>query len=123
MIKRLALATTLLAAAAAPALAESGRTARPIEAVSLHGGALDMVAYYTVNDAGTYVVVATFAEKSGENPRRVTMELQDGDSVDFAMPGHQSSLFGFAREDGVLNVSVDHVSAPAAQLDTAPRKI
>jgi hypothetical protein len=122
MIRSLSLSAALLAAV--PALAGEVRVSRPIEAVSLHEGALDMVAYFTELEDGAYEVVATFAEKSGTNPMRVTLAVDDGDNVHFAVPGHKGSLYGFTRESDVLNVSVEDVPVRAAQADTvAAREI
>jgi hypothetical protein len=123
MIRSFTLSAAVLAAAL-PAFAGEARVTRPIEAVSLHEGALDMVAYYTELESGAFEVVATFADETGADPKRVTLALEDGDSVRFALPGHASSLYGFARADDALSVSVEQV--PAASIQAAslsPREI
>ncbi len=126
MIKPIVVAAALLVATffAAAALAEYARALEPAEAVSLHDGALDMVAYYTELDNGAYEVVATFSEKSGENPQRIRMALVDGDAVRFAVPGYQDSVYGFAREGDALRIDVTPTPAASAEAESlAPSKI
>ncbi|WP_424932301.1 hypothetical protein [Amaricoccus macauensis] len=119
MFKFIALSAATLSLAV-PAYAESAQTTQPIEAVSLHDGALDMVAYFTENDDGEYVVVATFAEGDGAYPKRITLALDDGDNVQFAILGHKDSLYGFARNGDVLAVKVDQVLATTQAAGLTP---
>lgn len=122
MFKFIALSAATLSIAI-PAYAESAQTTQPIEAVSLHDGALDMVAYFTENNEGEYVVVATFAEGDGASSKRITLALEDGDNVHFAMPGHKDSLYGFARNGDALAVAVDQVPATAQAAGLTPDAI
>jgi hypothetical protein len=127
MTRPLMLTALLLGAAAMPALAEEAEIRQPVEAArlhegeaaSLHEGALDMVAYYTELDSGAYEgayeVVATFAEKSGESPARVRLAMQEGDALQFSMPGDRGTLYGFARDNGTLSITAEPAPIAAAE--------
>jgi hypothetical protein len=92
---------------ATPAFAEEATVGRAIEAGSLHGGRLDMVAYYVPVEGNRLEVTATFAPKGGGDPLRVVMALADGDKVAFAMPGYQDSLYAFSRSGEKVTVSTE----------------
>ncbi len=92
---------------ASPALTEEVVLSRPIQAGSLHEGSLDMVAYWTSGDGREYNVTATFMPRTRDaTPMRVVMQLADGDDVSFAMPGHRSSLYRFARRGTEVTASI-----------------
>jgi hypothetical protein len=104
------LTATVVALLAGPALAEEMTMHQAIEAVSLHEGPLDMVAYYVPAAEGVLEVTATFA--AGENdtaPMRIVMALGDGDDVAFAMPGYPKALYRFVRAGAAISVSVHEV--------------
>jgi hypothetical protein len=97
-----------------PAHQEAGRATRPIEAVSLHDGPFDMVAYYLPTGDGSFDVTATFVADIGADPMRIVMTLADGDDVAFALPGYPHALYRFAREGVTLEVSVSDRSGRVA---------
>lgn len=110
MFRKMILTAALSLGAAPPSDAEETSADRPIAAASLHEGPLDMVAYYTETETGAFQVVATFREReSAASPNRIVMELEDGDSVHFSLPGSSQALYGFARNGDRLGVSVDQV--------------
>jgi hypothetical protein len=93
---------------AAQASAEQGVMSRPIQAASLHEGQLDMVSYWVPLADGAFEVTATFiARDPGTEPMRIMMALADGEGTTFAMPGHRSALYSFARRQDVVEVSVE----------------
>jgi len=106
---RKTLSASLLAALflATLVLADEATVGRPIEAGSLHGGRLNMVAYYVPVDGDRLEVTATFAPKGGGDPLRVVMALADGDKVAFSMPGYQDSLYAFSRSGEKVTVSTE----------------
>lgn len=107
----------LIAAAATTALfwtfftaqtsAEEAVMSSPIQAGSLHEGPLDMVSYWIPLADGAFEVTATFISREFDaEPMRVVMALKDGDSATFAMPGYQSALYSFEREQEQVKSSV-----------------
>ncbi len=82
-----ALATAVLAA---PALAEERTMTRAIEAATLHGGPLDMVAYFVPRHDDLLEVTVTFAPRHVDwapfAQMRIVMGLADGDGTAFACP-------------------------------------
>ena len=106
---RKTLSASLLAALflATPAFAEDVTVGRAIEAGSLHGGRLDMVAYYVPVEGNRLEVTATFAPKGGGDPLRVVMALTDGDKVAFSIPGYRDSLYAFSRSGEKVTVSTE----------------
>jgi hypothetical protein len=113
------LSASLLAAVylATPALAEDVTVGRSIEGGVLHQGRLDMVVYHVPVDGDLLEVTATFAPKGGGDAQRVVMALADGDSVAFAMPGYQDTLYTFSRTGETVTVS----SGTGAGLQPDPR--
>jgi hypothetical protein len=111
-------AVLMLAVLAAPAVAEEATMTRAVEAVSLHGGPLDMVAYYRPVADGALEVTATFAahDPGAFDPARIVMALGDGDDVAFAMPGYPEALYRFARAGAAVTISVRAVSTPRPSL-------
>ena len=110
MFRPLASAALVAAVFIAPASAEQTTMTRAIEAASLHGGPLDMVAYSVPAAHDTLEVTATFAPHLGtggsDEPMRIVMGLADGDQVAFAMPGYPEALYRFARSGEAVNVSL-----------------
>lgn len=102
----LAFATFAAAAAAAlPAAAGEIRTATPLEATSVVTDNLHMVAYFVPAAGDLYEVTATWVDAEGGAPQRLVLSLDDGEQVSFALPGHEETLFTFAREIDALAVS------------------
>jgi hypothetical protein len=96
-------------------MAETATMSKPIQASSLHRGPLDMVAYWVPLEDDGYEVTATFISRaSGAEPMRVVMRLDEGDDVAFAMPGHRTMLYKFARANNVVSVSADRAGVAIA---------
>jgi len=110
MFRLLASATLLAAVFTTPAPAEQMTMTHAIEAASLHGGPLDMVAYFVPAANETLEVTATFAPRHvnerADASMRVVMGLADGDEVAFAMPGYQEALYRFTRSGETVIVSM-----------------
>lgn len=107
-MKMLAALALIGAVIALPAQAEETTLHKAIQAGTLHQGPLTMVAYWVELDGGAYELTATFAAREGEyNPMRVVMALQDGDAVNFAMPGYSTALYSFARTGSVVTIGVE----------------
>lgn len=108
MIKTFVAAALLGTAAFGTASAEEVTLSRPIQAGSLHQGPLDMVAYWVAAADDALEVTATFRGRMPEEqPLRVVMPLQDGDSLSFGMPGYPRALYSFARSGGTVSIGVD----------------
>ena len=111
MLIGLSMAAVLAAAAAAPAQAEEVVISHPLTAGSLHEGPLDMVAYWTEVPGGALEVTATFRDPAtSDEPMRIVMPMQDGDALAFGMPGYEGSLYGFARSERDITISVEATS-------------
>lgn len=103
MLVRLAFAACL--ATTGPALADEATALRPAEAISLHAGPHDMVAYYTAEVGGARVI-ATFLARTGQAaPLRLVMQLADGDAVSFSLPGSPGTTYRFGRRGSAVTVS------------------
>ena len=114
-MKLFALAAVLASTLAATADAEEVTIGRALAAGSLHEGALDMVAYWTQLPVGPLEVTATFRDRTtSDEPMRVVMPMEDGDSLSFGMPGYEGALYSFARTGHEVIVSVDVTSHPIA---------
>lgn len=83
-----ALITAILTLLPAAALADAIELTRPMQAASLHEGAIDMVVYYLDHpDRDDFEVVATYASKAEPGkPSRIWIDLTDGDSMSFDLP-------------------------------------
>ena len=102
-------------AATLPATAGEIRTATPLEATSLATDNLHVVAYFVPAAGDFYEVTATWVDAEGSAPQRLVLSLDDGERVSFALPGHEETLFTFAREIDALAVS----SEPAHREESA----
>ena len=112
MIKTFALAAVLGAALIAPAQAEEVTISKPMAAGSLHEGPLDMVAYWLDGPEGSLELTATFRDReTDDEPMRIVMPMQNGDSLSFGMPGYRGTLYSFARTGREISISVE--TAPA----------
>ena len=117
-MKAFALAALLGTTLIAPARAEDVTISRALEAGSLHGGALDMVAYWTELPGGALEVTATFRDRATDGePMRAVMPMQDGDALAFGMPGYERSLYRFARSGQAIRISVEIMPDRVASLN------
>ncbi|TNC44203.1 hypothetical protein FHG66_20700 [Rubellimicrobium rubrum] len=118
MIRTIALVTLLGTMLISPAQAEEVTISRALAAGSLHDGELDMVAYWTEAAEGAIEVTATFRDRTADGePMRVVMPMQDGDALAFGMPGHEGSLYSFARYGQEITISVETEAASIASLN------
>ena len=112
----LAIALTPLAAAA-----DTLVLVAPNTGAGLHDGAVDLSVYYTVDDAGTYTLVGTYAPEAQDvAPRRFVMLLDEGGAVHFGLPGQTGTIYGFVRTGDAVVVSsapVRRSCRPAANPD------
>jgi hypothetical protein len=110
-MKAFAIAALLGATLMAPAQAEEVTILHARDAGSLHEGALDMAAYWLEGSEGALEVTALFRNRATDDePMRIVMPMQDGDSLSFGMPGYPSLLYTFARVQSDVTISV--VSEP-----------
>ncbi|MCE6951433.1 hypothetical protein LAZ29_10865 [Cereibacter sphaeroides] len=104
-ILSLSLAALTLAAAAS---AEEVTLTAPLQAGSLHTGALDMAAYRTdLADGGIEVTAAFRARSPSAEPQVVKMRLEDRDSVHFSLPFEKRTIYTFARTGGTVRISAE----------------
>lgn len=83
----------------------------PYTGQTLRSGDIAMSLYFTTTGNDGYEVVATYiSDADGEQPRRIVMDLSDGDSAMFGLPGHPGVLYEFARAGGRVTVSNDALS-------------
>ncbi|WP_410219132.1 hypothetical protein [Paracoccus sp. (in: a-proteobacteria)] len=100
----------------APAGAEVIVLSAPLQAASLHTGALDMAAYRTELPDGAHEVTAMFRGRASEEPQRVVMRLEGHDEVQFTMPDEPQTIYTFTS----LGNSVE-ISAQRALVQIASR--
>lgn len=111
--------TILLSAVAslslvAPAVAEVAVLSAPLQAASLHTGALDVVAYRVGLPDGAHEVTAVFRGRASEQPQRVMMRLEGQDEVQFSMPGEPRTLYTFTSMGDAVEVSAHRASVLVA---------
>lgn len=95
-------------ALASTSLAEEVALTVPMQARSLHTGALDMVAYRTdLADGGIEVTAAFRARTPSAEPRLVKMRLEDRDEVRFSMPSELRTVYTFSRAEDTVLVSAE----------------
>jgi hypothetical protein len=104
-MKTILLSAVASLAIAVPAFAEVAVLSAPLQAASLHTGALDMMAYRTALPDGAHEVTAVFRGRGNEEPQPVVMRLQDGDEVQFSMPGDLQTLYTFTGTADMVEVS------------------
>ena len=90
---------------AAPAVAEVAVLSAPLQAESLHSGALDMVAFRVDLPEGAHEVTAVFRGRTNEEPQRVVMRLEDQDEVRFSVPGEPQTLYTFTGMANGVEIS------------------
>lgn len=113
-MKKIVLSAIFSLAIAAPAAAEVTSLSAPLQAGSLHTGALDMTAYRVDLPDGAHEVTATFRARTGGEPQRVVMRLEDKDEVHFSMPGASQTVYTFARLADVVEISAESASVQLA---------
>ncbi|WP_218014210.1 hypothetical protein [Rubellimicrobium roseum] len=123
-MKLFTMSALLGAALMVPAQAEEVTISQALAAGSLHDGTLDMVAYWLPLANGALEVTATFRDPAtADEPMRVVMPMQDGDSLSFGMPGHPYQLYTFARREQAVTISVmskpDRIATRAMTIDPA----
>ncbi|AXQ95853.1 hypothetical protein LV780_15965 [Cereibacter azotoformans] len=83
----------------------------PMQARSLHEGALDLVAYRNdLADGGMEVTAAFRARTPSGEPQVVKMLLQDQDRVQFSMPSDLRTIYTFARAGDRVTVGAEPVA-------------
>lgn len=112
MILRSILAAAALAATA-PAFADEVRMSAPIEAGSLTGGGVALVAYYVPLADDAFEVTATWLGADDAEPSRLVMRLEDGDAVSFSLPGHLDTRLTFARAFETVTLRAEPAAAVA----------
>ncbi len=81
---------------------------RPFAGGTVSGAQTDMTVYFTEAGNGAYTVIATYLGKTeGAQPLRMMMEMQDGDALRFALPGHPGELYSISRSGAEVHVSSD----------------
>lgn len=102
-------------AAPLTASADTITLSAPLNGASLHEGGVDMNVYYTAAADRGFEVVATYAPVAAPaEAARLRMVLEDGDSVRFALPGHDEAIYAFQRNGAAVAVSVQPVPTAAA---------
>ena len=103
-----------LAIALTPFAANAGEITlnKPLQGATLPGTETDMAVYFTKSRDAGYRVHAAYIGKDAEGqPKRVEMELHDGDAVSFSLPGHKGESYCFSRNGDTLSVSNELVTA------------
>ncbi|MGP3699675.1 hypothetical protein [Rhodobacter sp. NSM] len=107
------LAATAIATAtlASSALAGEITLNAPMQARSLHDGALDLVAYRSDLEDGGFEVTAAFrARTPSAEPQLIRMRLEDQDRVQFSMPSDLRTVYTFARAEGQVTIAAEPVA-------------
>ncbi|WP_237220145.1 hypothetical protein [Salipiger sp. CCB-MM3] len=104
MIKS-ALLATLAAALPVLAQAEVLTLSEPMAGGTLREGTVDMSVYTLPKGETASEVVAFYTERVGAEPLRLAMQLEDGDSTTFGLPGISGVSYRFERTAGVVTVT------------------
>lgn len=111
MTRTFAAATLCALALASAAHAGDVVLHQPLQAGSLDEGNVDMVAYFIDGPDGALELTATFlARTSGAEPMRIVAPLQDGDALNFALPGQPLTTYSVARSGAEVRISAVPVS-------------
>lgn len=98
-----------------PALASEVVLQQPLAGATLQEQNTDMALYFTEADENGYEVVGIYADRSAPaDARRITMRLDDGDAVRFALPGHEETLYTFERRGTEVQVSAETATAASS---------
>lgn len=104
------------------ALADSIELSQPVQAASLHEGGVDMVVYY-LDDEGRAEVVATYVTKAApDDPKRIRMGLEIGDSTTFGLPGEPHVAYTFERRNDLVRVVAAPVSGNLTEVTNRTKK-
>lgn len=107
------LAAALLAATSGAALADDVTVTTSHSDATLREGAVDMNVYL-VEHAGDYRVVASYLAGPGSRiPARLVLQLQDGETVTYGLPGAPGYHFTFTRVGDAVSVSSSGAQALA----------
>ncbi|MGP6085787.1 hypothetical protein [Antarctobacter jejuensis] len=99
------LAAALIAATSGAALADDVTVTTTQSGASLREGAVDMNVYL-VEEAGDYRVVASYVTgPKNKEPARLVMDLQDGQTVTYGLPGAPGYHFTFTRAGDAISVT------------------
>jgi hypothetical protein len=95
----------LVAAAPLAAQAETLILSAPMAAATLHEDAADMSVYW-LPDGSAFEVTAVYVEAADPAaPAALRMRLEEGDRVEFRLPGVEGVSYAFAREGDALTVT------------------
>ena len=103
-MKNLTLAALLAVAPFAAAADELSLTSPEAGGV-IHTDAAEMSVYWTPEGDMMEVVAAYIPRDGGEVVRDLRMQLNDGDTVTFGLPGIEDAVYRFARKAGTLTVT------------------
>lgn len=88
------------------AWADEVRLDKPATGATLHGNDVDMSVYFTENETGDFILVATYLGKTSHDaPGRLVMALSDGEKVQFGLPGKRGSIYLIAREGDSVTIA------------------
>ena len=110
-MKTLSIATLAAALFATPAAVSSAAADTvtlnvPYTGQTLRSGDIAMSLYFTTTGNDGFKVVGTYvSDTDAVQPRRIVMNLSDGDSAKFGLPGHPGTLYEFSRIGDVITVS------------------
>ncbi|MTH76795.1 hypothetical protein [Paracoccus aestuariivivens] len=102
-----------LAVALTPFAASAGEITleTPMNGMTLAGGETDMAVFFTPSKDAAYRVHAAYVAKDNQSePKRLMMDLKDGDALSFSLPGHLTEIYHFSRSGNAVTIS----SEPAA---------
>ena len=80
---------------------------QPSESASMHHDGIGVAMRYQFVE-GQMEVIATFLD--GDAAKEVILRMDDGESLSFALPGHNGSLYSFSRRGDALTAKVKKTS-------------
>ena len=110
-------AAAAIAVTSAPAFSAEIGLSKSKQAGVINETSLDMVVYYVDRDPGLEVVATYTAKDTPDEPRRMTMLLENGDDVRFSLPGHPATEFNFVRNGGTVVVSTKPTQREVSSAD------
>ncbi|CAM3405040.1 hypothetical protein PANO111632_17860 [Paracoccus nototheniae] len=113
-MKTILLSTIASLSLGLPAMAEVAVLSAPLQAASLHTGALDMAAYRITLPDGAHEVTAMFRGRDSDQPQRIVMRLQGRDEVRFAMPDEPQTLYTFTSTGNAVEISAQRAPVQLA---------
>lgn len=115
--KTLVTLASLAAASLAPFTANAGEITltAPFEGRTLLDNGFGMSVYFTETDTNSFDVVALYVTPDAPvEPQRLRMQLMDGDSISFSLPGHMQTRYRFARTGTGVSVTSEAARPNAA---------